>query len=141
VTLVVMGVVRVLLVAVVFIGFIGCEFFHRCFFGELCAVQGVGVSDVSLMGRCHSVIFLISFSGKPVVFGCQLKVMSGFQMGVVGFFVKFVVVFGCGHFRVVFGWLLFQLRLRALAESKTPADIPDHGSRSSRMNGVFKMIT
>lgn len=137
----VMGVIRVLLVAVVFIGFIGCEFFHRCFFSELCAVQGVRVSDVSLMGRHHSVIFLIGFSGKPVVFGCQLKVVSGFQMGVVGFFVKFVVVFGCGHFRVVFGWLLFQLPRLALVWGKTPADVSEHGSRSSQMNGVFKMIT
>jgi len=102
-----MGVIRVLLMAVIFVDFISGEFFHGCFFGELRAVERVSVGDVSLMGSCHRVIFLISFSGKLMMFGRQLKVVSGFQMSVVGFVVEFVVVFGSGHFRMICGWLFF----------------------------------
>ena len=109
-----MGVIRVLLMASIFVGFISGEFFHGCFFGELRAVKRVSVSDVSLMGGCHGVIFLISFSGKLMMFGSQLKVVSGFQMSVMGFVVEFVVVFGSGHFRVIFGWLFFYFQRLSL---------------------------
>jgi len=94
--------IRVLLMAVIFVGFIGCEFFHRCFFGKLRTVKRVSVGDVSLMGSGHRVIFFVSFSSKLMMFGSQLKVVSGLQMSVMGFVVEFVVVFGSGHFRVIF---------------------------------------
>lgn len=48
-TLVVVGVIRVLFIAVIFVVVVGGEFFHSGFFGEMRAMEGVGVSDVSVM--------------------------------------------------------------------------------------------
>ena len=92
-TFVVVGMVGVLFVAVIFVVFVGGEFFHCSFLSEFHAVKGVGISDVSVMRCSNAVVFLIGGGCEEVMLGCELKVVGRFLVGIKSEMVEFVIVF------------------------------------------------
>jgi len=110
-TVMVVGVIRVLFVAVIFVFVVGGELLLGGFFGELHAMESVAVGDVRVMRSSHHIVLVVRISGEEVVLGCQFKVMGSFTMSVERFFEKFVVV--SSYFVLVFGhnrfwWLGFS---------------------------------
>ena len=92
-TFVVVGMIGVLFMAVVFVVFVGGEFFHGGFLGEFHAVEGVGVGDVSVMRCSDGIVFLIGGSREEMMLGCELEMVSRFLVGIKGEMVEFVIVF------------------------------------------------
>ena len=85
-TVLVVGVIRVFLVAVIFVVLVGCDLFAGGLFGEEFSMESVSVSDVGLVGGCFNVVFFVSVCSQQVVFGSEFKVVG-----------RFTVRVGCGH--------------------------------------------
>ena len=90
-TVVVMGVVGVLVVAIIFVVVIGGEIFLSGFFSKLNGVDGMAVGDVTLVRGGDGVILVVGSCRQTMVLGSQFEMVGCFKVGVAGFFVKLMI--------------------------------------------------